>query len=35
VPPAAVKYEELEHVALTREFLAAPERFLSKLLRDG
>ncbi|HJU88029.1 MAG TPA: AAA family ATPase [Gemmatimonadaceae bacterium] len=34
LPPVSVKYEDLEHVALTREFLIAPERFLSKLLRD-
>jgi predicted ATPase len=30
-PVAPVSYEELEHVALTREFLASPERFLRHL----
>lgn len=30
-PPAAVAYEELEHVVLTRDFLNAPERFLRHL----
>jgi predicted ATPase len=30
-PPAAVAWEELEHVRLTRDFLAAPERFLRYL----
>jgi predicted ATPase len=33
-PPARVEYARLEHVALTREFLNEPGRFLSKLLRD-
>lgn len=33
-PAALVEYERLEHVALTREFLNEPGRFLSKLLRD-
>lgn len=31
LPVAAVRYDELEHVALTREFLADPERFLRRL----
>lgn len=31
VPPRAVAYDDLEHVRLTREFLAAPERFLRHL----
>lgn len=31
LPPRAAAYEELEHVRLTREFLAAPERFLRHL----
>ena len=30
-PVRAVAYEELEHVSLTREFLADPERFLRRL----
>jgi predicted ATPase len=30
-PPAAVAWESLEHVRLTRDFLAAPERFLRHL----
>lgn len=30
-PPRAAAYEELEHVRLTRDFLAAPERFLRHL----
>lgn len=30
-PVSAVPYEQLEHVALTREFLASPERFLRHL----
>ncbi|HXE60435.1 MAG TPA: AAA family ATPase [Gemmatimonadaceae bacterium] len=30
-PVSAVPYERLEHVALTREFLASPERFLRHL----
>ncbi len=30
-PVAAVPYERLEHVSLTREFLASPERFLRHL----
>ncbi len=28
-------YEELEHVRVTRDFLAAPERYLRRLLADG
>lgn len=31
-PVRAVAYEELEHVRVTRDFLAAPERFLRHLL---
>jgi predicted ATPase len=31
VPAAAVPYEELEHVVLTREFLNSPERYLRAL----
>ena len=31
VPAAAVPYEELEHVVLTRAFLASPERYLRAL----
>jgi predicted ATPase len=34
-PVRAVEYESLEHVALTREFLQAPERFLRHLGRDS
>jgi predicted ATPase len=30
-PVHPVRYEELEHVTLTRDFLAAPERFLKQL----
>lgn len=30
-PPRAVPYEELEHVRVTRDFLASPERFLRHL----
>ena len=30
-PPAAVEWDALEHVRLTRDFLAAPERFLRHL----
>jgi predicted ATPase len=30
-PPRAAAYEELEHVRLTRDFLAAPEQFLRHL----
>ncbi|MDQ6925735.1 MAG: AAA family ATPase [Candidatus Eremiobacteraeota bacterium] len=30
-PPRAAEFEELEHVRLTRDFLAAPERFLRHL----
>ncbi len=30
-PVTALSYEQLEHVALTREFLASPERFLRHL----
>jgi predicted ATPase len=30
-PPEVVSYDQLEHVALTRDFLASPERFLRKL----
>ena len=30
-PPAAVAWESVEHVRLTREFLAAPERYLRHL----
>ena len=30
-PPRAIAYEESEHVRVTREFLAAPERFLRHL----
>ena len=30
-PVTAIPYEQLEHVALTREFLASPERFLRHL----
>jgi predicted ATPase len=33
-PLAPVRYEELDHVALTREFLSAPERYLTMLFRD-
>jgi predicted ATPase len=33
-PAAAVPYDELDHVVLTREFLKAPERFL-RALRDA
>ena len=33
-PAAVVAYDELDHVVLTREFLAAPERYL-RALRDG
>jgi predicted ATPase len=33
-PAAIVPYEELEHVALTREFLNAPERYLRALRQD-
>jgi predicted ATPase len=33
-PAAAVPYDELEHVVLTREFLNAPERYL-RALREG
>jgi predicted ATPase len=32
-PVCEVEYESLEHVALTREFLQAPERFLRHLGR--
>jgi predicted ATPase len=31
VPVAAVPYDELDHVVLTREFLNAPERYLRAL----
>jgi predicted ATPase len=31
VPVSKVRYEELEHVRLTRDFLNAPERFLRAL----
>lgn len=31
LPVAAVAYDDLEHVALTREFLADPDRFLRRL----
>ena len=31
LPPRAAAFDELEHVRLTREFLAAPERFLRHL----
>jgi len=34
VPAAAVPYEELEHVVLTRAFLASPERYLRALRRE-
>jgi predicted ATPase len=34
-PVREVAYESLEHVALTRDFLNAPERFLRHLTRDG
>ncbi len=30
-PPAVVDYDDLEHVTLTRDFLADPERYLSRL----
>ncbi len=30
-PPAAVAYEALEHVAITRDFLADPQRYLHRL----
>jgi len=30
-PPAVVPYDELPHVAVTRDFLAAPERYLRQL----
>ena len=30
-----VRYEELEHVQLTREFLMEPERFLKHLMEDS
>ncbi len=30
-PPAAVAYEALEHVAITRDFLADPQRYLRRL----
>jgi len=33
-PVREVAYESLEHVALTRDFLNAPERFLRHLMRD-
>lgn len=33
-PVREVAYESLEHVALTRDFLNAPERFLRQLLRN-
>ena len=33
-PAAAVAYEELEHVRLTRDFLNAPERYLRELKRS-
>ena len=32
-PPARVAWEALEHVRLTREFLAAPERYFAALRR--
>jgi predicted ATPase len=34
MPPAAVPYDELEHVVLTREFLNAPERYLRALAEE-
>jgi predicted ATPase len=34
-PVRAVRYEELEHVVLTREFLNAPERYMRALQRRG
>jgi predicted ATPase len=34
-PVRAVKYEELEHVVLTRDFLNAPERYLRALRDEG
>jgi predicted ATPase len=34
VPVAAVPYDQLEHVALTKSFLEAPERYLRQLLGD-
>jgi predicted ATPase len=33
-PAAVVRYEELEHVVLTKEFLNAPERYLRAVLRS-
>jgi predicted ATPase len=35
VPAAAVPYDELEHVTLTRDFLNAPERYLRALRDEG
>jgi predicted ATPase len=34
LPPRVVPYAELEHVRLTRDFLAAPERFLRHITRE-
>ena len=34
-PVEAMQFEDLEHVALMREFLAAPERFLRHLWTEG
>ena len=31
-PPAEARYEELEHVRLTREFLARPEAYVRRLV---
>jgi predicted ATPase len=33
-PIEAVRFEELDHVVLTRDFLNDPEKFLRHLLRD-
>ena len=30
-PPAAIAWEEVEHVAVTRAFLSRPESFLQRL----
>ena len=34
-PPRVVPYDELPHVSVTRDFLAAPERYVRRLLRGG
>ena len=34
-PAEVVRYDELDHVVLTRDFLNAPERYLRALAKPG